>query len=510
MTTIGVSVEALALAVPGARLSGSGTRVVSGLAIDSRVVQPGDLFAALRGADFDGHMFIPEAERRGAGALLVEALASTTLPQIQVANSRAALARISAEFFSHPSQELGVIGITGTDGKTTTSHLVDYILRSSGLKTGMVGTVAIRIGDSEDFHPSRQTTPESNEIQRYLRRMVDDGVEWAILEATSHGLAMHRLDSLRFTIGAVTNITHEHLDYHGSIENYRRAKATLLQRVAAESGVVIVNADDPGSAAIKHFAEGAFIIRYSTAGADSELRALKIQSDPMGNRFTLDAGSWGRAEVALPLIGDFNIANAVCAAGIAIAADVSLPQIAEALSTAPPVPGRMAVVEAGQPFTVVVDYAHTPEALEKVLLLLRSLHPGGRLIVVFGSAGERDVDKRPLQGSVAAKLADIAVVTSEDPRFEDPESIIAQIAEGAKAAGAREGATLFRRTDRRDAIQLAFDHARAGDCVLLAGKGHEGSIIWGREKLPWDEVAVARSLLPGSEVVRPRLKSTPD
>ncbi len=266
-------VDALAHAVPGAQLSGSDAQVVTGLTYDSRLVQPGDLFAALRGADFDGHMYVAEAESRGAAALLVEALASTALPQIQVSNSRAALAVVAAEFFGHPSRDLGVIGVTGTDGKSTTSHLVDHILRSSGRRTGMVGTIAIRIGDREDLHPSRQTTPESSEIQRYLRQMVDDGVEWAILEATSHGLAMHRLDSVRFTIGAVTNITHEHLDYHGSIENYRRAKATLLERVAAESGVVVVNADDPGSRAIKHFAEGASIIRYSTTGADSELRA---------------------------------------------------------------------------------------------------------------------------------------------------------------------------------------------------------------------------------------------
>ena len=510
MTAAGVSVDALALAVPDARLVGSGTRAISGLSYDSRLVQPGDLFAALRGADFDGHMFIPEAERRGAAALLVEAVGPTELPQIQVSDSRAALAVVSAEFFGHPSRDLGVIGITGTDGKTTTSHLVDHILRSSGLRTGMIGTVAIRIGEREKFHPSRQTTPESNEIQGYLRQMVGDGVEWAILEATSHGLAMHRLDSVRFTIGAVTNITHEHLDFHGSIENYRRAKATLLERVAGESGVVVVNADDPGSRAIAHFAEGAFIIRYSTAGADSELRAHQIESDAMGSRFALEAGSWGRAQITLPLIGGFNIANAVCAAGIALAANVPLSQVAEALATAPPVPGRMALIEAGQPFTVVVDYAHTPDAMEKVLLLLRSLHPEGRLIVVFGSAGERDVDKRPLQGSVAARLADIAVVTSEDPRFEDPDDIIAQIAAGASAAGAREGVTLFRRTDRRDAIQLAFEHARSGDCVLLAGKGHEGSIIWGREKLPWDEAAVARSLLLESHLPPPYVMSTSD
>ncbi len=203
----------------------------------------------------------------------------------------------------------------------------------------------------------------------------------------------------------------------------------------------------------------------------------------------------GSAECTLPLIGEFNVANALCAAGIALAAGVELDAIAAALATAPPVPGRMARVEAGQPFSVVVDYAHTPDAIEKVLTLLRGLHPSGRVIAVFGSAGERDVEKRPLQGAIAARLADISVITSEDPRFEDADAIIAQIAAGAEAAGAVAGKSLFCRTDRRDAIRLALDLASPGDCVLLAGKGHEGSIIWGREKLPWDEAAVARDLL---------------
>ena len=506
MTATGVSVDALALAVPGARLIGSGAPRVSGLSYDSRLVQPGDLFTALRGADFDGHAFIPEAERRGAVALLVETVAPSKLPQIVVNNSRAALAALSANFFGHPSQDLSVIGITGTDGKTTTSYLVDHILRSTGVTTGMIGTVAIRIGEHEDLHTSRQTTPESNDIQRYLRQMLDGGVEWAILEATSHGLAMHRLDHVRFRIGAVTNITHEHLDFHGNEQNYRRAKGMLLERVAAESGVAVVNADDPGARAIVHRAEGASLIRYSTAGADADLRAHDIQSDVFGSQFQLDAGPHGRSEVMLPLIGEFNVANAVCAAGIAIAANVTIRDIVAALATAPPVPGRMARVEAGQPFTVVVDYAHTPDAMEKVLVLLRRLHPGGRMIVVFGSAGERDVDKSSRHGAVGARLADISVVTSEDPRFEDPETIIQEIAAGSLAAGAQEGVTLFRRTDRKDAIQLAFELARAGDCVLLAGKGHEGSIIWGREKLPWDEGAVARDLL--HEVHAPRGRMT--
>jgi len=495
MTTRASTLRALAEAVPRARLLGSDAAIVTGVVYDSRLVRPGDLFAALRGADFDGHQFVPEAERQGAVALLVESPASTALPQIQTEDSRAALAAVAAEYYDHPSLQLGVIGITGTDGKTTTAYLVDHILRSVGAKAGMVGTVAIRIGDQEERPSSRQTTPESSDIQQYLRQMVDASVAWAILEATSHGLAMHRLDHVRFDIAAVTNITHEHLDFHGTVEKYRRAKATLLERVAADSGIAIVNVDDAGSQAIEQFATGATIIRYSAAGMDAEVRALDAHSTETGSQFVLDAGIRGHAECTLPLIGEFNVANALCATGIALAAGVDLDAITAALATAPPIPGRMARIDVGQPFSVVVDYAHTPGAIGKVLTLLRGLHPSGKLIAVFGSAGERDVEKRPLQGAVAARLADFSIITSEDPRFEDPDAIIAQIASGAEAAGAEAGKTLFCRTDRRDAIRLAMDLASPGDCVLLAGKGHEASIIWGREKLPWDEAGVARELL---------------
>jgi UDP-N-acetylmuramoyl-L-alanyl-D-glutamate--2,6-diaminopimelate ligase len=504
MTTRAATVRALAEALPGARFHGPDDTRVSGVVYDSRVVQPGDLFAALRGADFDGHQFIRDAEKRGAAALLVESPVPTALPQIQVADSRAALAAIAAEYYDHPSLYLGVIGITGTDGKTTTAYLVDHILRSAGFKTGMVGTVAIRIGDHEELHPSRQTTPESSDVQRYLRQMVDDSARWAILEATSHGLAMHRLDHVHFDIAAVTNITREHLDFHGTVDNYRRAKATLLERVAGNSGAAVVNADDAGSRAVERFAAGATLIRYSANGRDADIRARDVRATAAGSQFSLDVRAHGNARCTLPLIGEFNVANALCAVGIAIAAGVDLGTVASALETAPAVPGRMARVETGQPFSVVVDYAHTPDAMEKVLKLLRGLHPSGRLLAVFGSAGERDVEKRPLQGAVAARLADVSVITSEDPRFEDADAIIAQIAAGAEAAGAEAGKTLFCRTDRRAAIRLALDLARPGDCVLLAGKGHEGSIIWGREKQPWDEAGVARELLVDRQFGQPR------
>jgi UDP-N-acetylmuramoyl-L-alanyl-D-glutamate--2,6-diaminopimelate ligase len=485
----------LATAVPGATLHGEGDTAIRGLTFDSRRCESGFLFAALRGSEVDGHDFAIDAGRRGAVALLAERRVHSQLPWIEAADSRAALAAIAAEFFAHPSQALGVIGVTGTDGKTTTSYLVDHILRSAGHRTGLVGTVAIRVGNEEYLHPSRQTTPESCEIQSYLRQMVNFGADWAIVEATSHGLAMHRLDNIAFRIGAVTNITHEHLDFHGSVEEYRRAKAILLARVSEARGTVVINGDDPGAESIAPAAEGARIVRFSTTDCRADLCATAIVADSGGNRFRLTGGEFGASEIRLPAIGEFNVANALCATGVALAAGVSLEAAAAALASAPPVPGRMAPVDVGQPFRVIVDYAHTPDALEKVLRLLRRLHPEGRLIAVFGSAGERDIVKRPRQGAISARLADVTIVTSEDPRGEDAETIIAQIAAGAETAGAQWERSLFCRAERREAIALAVALARPGDCVLLAGKGHEQSIIWGHEKRPWDEASVAREVL---------------
>jgi len=478
---------------PGATVVGAADTIVSDVVYDSRLVQPGALFAALVGADLDGHAYAAEAVAGGAAALLVERPVPLPLPQLVVANSRAALAEVAAAFFGHPSAELPTIGITGTDGKTTTSFLVDHLLRAAGRRTGLVGTVAVRIGEEVIAHETRQTTPESADIQRYLRAMLGAGIDWAILEATSHGLAMHRLDKVSFRIGAVTNVTHEHLDYHGSVEAYRRAKAILFERVV-DGGTVVVNLDDDGARSLLPFAGGSTVVGYSAEGNAADLRAEGVVCDAAGCRFRLLTPA-GSADVELPLIGDFNVANALCAAGIALAAGLDLPTVVGGLATAPAVPGRMATIQAGQPFPVVVDYAHTPDALEKVLGLLRRLNPGGRLIAVFGSAGERDVEKRPLQGEVAARLADYAVFTSEDPRSEDADAIIAQIAAGAVRAGGRRGETFACITDRRRAIEHAIGYAAAGDCILLAGKGHEGSIIWGREKRPWDEAGVARDVL---------------
>lgn len=484
------TVRELAAAAPGARVHGDPAVVVTGITYDSRLVQPGDLFAALPGSDFDGHRYIDNAVGRGASAILAEREDACGVPVIVAEDSRAALAPLSAAFYGHPDQHLAMIGLTGTDGKTTTSYLVRHILQHAGLQTGLIGTVGISLGDGTEHHLPHQTTPESNLVQRYLREMVDRQTRVAVLEATSHGLHMHRLDGTRFTIGGVTNITHEHLEYHKTIEQYRLAKAILVRRVADAGGVVVLNADDEGARSMADHASGASIRWFSMSNAPADIAAKNVVVSNTGSSFDLVIDGKD-TPVSLPMLGEFNVANALCAVGVALAAGVQPDVIASALATAAGVPGRMNRIDAGQPFSVVVDYAHTPESLTKILQLLRDLHPGHRLIVVSGSAGERDPGKRAMQGAVIARFADISIVTSEDPRNEDADAIIRQIAEGAREAGAVNAVSLFEVTDRHDAIRMAVAMAEPGDCVLLAGKGHETSMIWGFEHRPWNEADVA-------------------
>lgn len=478
----------------GVQIAGSGDPVVTDIVFDSRQVTPGALFVALRGGYSDGHHFLRQARERGAVAVMVEEVSDLDLPQLVVENSRKELAAVAAEFFDHPSRELSVIGITGTDGKTSTSMLAEAMLQRHGYRTGLIGTVSIKIGDDIVDHETRQTTPESLDIQRLLRRMVDEGVEWAILEATSHGLALHRLDHIAFDIAAVTNITHEHLDFHGSIEAYWRAKAELFDRVTRSGGAAIVNLDDPGAMSVLDRCAGLAMTTYSTADDRASIHASEIELDRFGFKGVFVA-SGKSSEVRSPLLGGFNVANSLCATGVALAAGVGLETVVETLATPPVISGRMASVDEGQPFSVVVDYAHTPASLEKVLTLLRSLNPNGRLIVVSGSAGERDREKRPIQGAVCARLADVSIFTNEDPRYEDARAIIDQIGDGAIAAGGIENETVHRIVDRAEAIAFAVGLAGAEDTILLAGKGHERSIIIGGEKTPWNEAEIARAAI---------------
>jgi len=492
------SVEAtigqLAEAVPGSQIVGDPMTVVSDVVYDSRQIRPGALFAALRGADFDGHRFVDAAVANGAVAVLVEEPMPVTVTQLVVpGTSRAALARVSCAYYGEPSHEITVVGITGTDGKTTTAAMLESILNGTGRQAGAIGTVGVRIGDGTRHDLGHQTTPESNHVQRFLRTMANAGSRHAVVEATSHGLVTHRLDGVRFAVAGVTNITHEHLEFHKTIENYRRAKATLLERVAATGGVVVINNDDDGARSVLPYAQGAEVLRYGLEG-DVDLRAERIDHAGTGISFDVVASN-KLVHVDLPMPGVFNVSNALCAIGLAMGCGVPLDDAARALSGATPVSGRMQPIEAGQPFRVIVDYAHTPESLKTILSLLRSQYPEGRLIVVTGSAGERDVEKRPMQGDVCARIADITIVTSEDPRNEDPDAIIEEIVVGAVQAGAVRGESVVAITDRREALRRAFELARTGDCVLLAGKGHETSIIWGYEHVPWNEAAVAEELL---------------
>jgi len=475
---------------------------VCSVSYDSRRAEPGSLFVALRGSGTDGHRYLDDARQRGAVAVLVEEW-SEPLERFQAAvlvrDSRAALARVAVSFYDNPSSHFGVIGVTGTDGKTTTTFLIDSMLRHVGYRTGLIGTVAIRIADRLDEHDARQTTPESLDLQRMLAAMRDARVEWAVIEATSHGLELHRLDGCSFDIAVVTNITHDHLDFHGTVEAYRRAKARLLEFVDRRDELrpyargVALNADDHGARSIASFAGSTPLIWYGLESRMAEIRAQEVRSTAQGTDFELVTPR-GSSPVHLKLLGSFNVENALAAASAGYLLGLSPAQIAEGLERLEYVPGRLQRIDVGQPFTVIVDYAHTPEALRRLLELVRQLVPG-RVIAVFGSAGERDRLKRPLQGAIAARLADFAVFTSEDPRYEEPDQIIAEIAAGAQEAGAVEGRDYVRIEDRATAIREAMSRARSGDAVLLLGKGHERCIIYKSERRPWDEPAEALAAL---------------
>lgn len=479
------------------RVIGMPVGEVSDLAYDSRRVMPGTLFFAVPGAHVDGHDYAPQAVENGALAVVAEReLAALDVPQLIVRRTRDALADAADAWFNRPSERLRVIGITGTDGKTTTAFLANAVLRAAGRRPGLIGTVAVMVGDEARPNEDRNTTPEALELQQLLARMVAAGNDSVVMEATSHGLAQARVRNARFDVGVLTNLTSEHLDFHGSLERYREAKAMLF----AEAPLAILNADDPSYAYFRRRARDR-VLTYGL-GADADLRAGEVDGRPEGTTFRLVAPGW-RGRVRVPMPGAFNVHNALAAMAVAHAEGVDLRAAAEAIAASPGVPGRMETVDEGQPFGIVVDYAHTADSLGKVLRVLRPL-AAGRLIAVFGSAGERDPTKRGPMGRVAGELADVVVVTDEDPRLEAPRVINEQIAEGARAAGARDGEELFVIDDRPAAIAHAVALARAGDVILLAGKGHEQSIIYGTEWRPWDEKEAARRALRAAGFGRAR------
>ena len=469
---------------------------VEGVTYDSRRVAPGVIFIAIAGAHQDGHRFVAQALEAGAPIAIVERLVDgcPAERQLLVTDSRVALAELAAAVSGDPSRELPVIGVTGTDGKTTTTTMLQAALTASTGCAGSLTTIDFRIGSTVEPNLSRQTTLEAPEIQQHLRRMVEAGCRAAVVESTSHGLALHRLDRIRFAGAVFTNITHEHLDFHGTWENYFAAKATLLDCAGSAGGFAVLNRDDPLAYDRLRLRSRGPVLTYSAQGnPEADLSATPAVPDGRGLAFTARTPA-GSTPVRLRMAGRWNVGNALAALAAGLLLDQPLSSLVDGLTDLGSIPGRMESVDLGQPFAVIVDYAHTPAALQLALYELRASTPG-RLIVVFGSAGERDRAKRPEMGRIAAQLADHVIVTTEDPRGEDEEQIIAEICEGATAAGALEGENLERIADRAEAIAHAVAIALPGDTVLLAGKGHERSIIGALGPVPWDERASAEQAL---------------
>lgn len=491
--------------LPEAQLVAGRPGAVAAVRCDSRAVQPGDLFVAVPGFETDGHRFLRDAIERGASALLVQAdrralwaplAEESDLTIVAVPDTRRALAQVAAAVAGDPALKLGVIGVTGTDGKTTTVHLVAHVLQSAGRPAGYLSSVAFRTSGKPALNASHMTTLEAPEVQARLAAMVEAGLRYAVIEASSHGLALHRVDACAFDVAVFTTLSSDHLDFHGTLEAYREAKGRLFRMLdeAPHKGIpkeAVLNADDPAFDYFRSLTRTA-VMSYGFDRA-ADVRAEHVQLEGLASAFDLVTAR-GRGTVRVGLAGRSNVANCLAAAAVGLSQDLSLDEIVGGLATFPGVPGHLEPIEAGQPFQVLVDIASTPEALRRVLDVLRPV-TAGRLWAVFGCAGERDPGRRDGMGRVAGELADFVVLTNEDPRRENPDAIIEAVASGVRAVGRRESEDFVRVPDRREALRYAFERAQPGDTVLLAGKGAEQSIVIGAEHLPWDERHVARELL---------------
>jgi UDP-N-acetylmuramoyl-L-alanyl-D-glutamate--2,6-diaminopimelate ligase len=460
---------------------------VRGLTHDSRDTRPGDCFACIVGATTDGHDHAKQAVAAGAVALLVERHLDLGPPEARVESVRAALGPAAARMHDVPSAALDCLGITGTNGKTTVTYLLEAIATAGGQRVGVVGTTGARI-DGAPVEVAR-TTPEATELQALLARMRDAGVQVVAMEVSSHALAQHRVDGTRFAVACFTNLSHDHLDYHGSVEEYFDAKASLFDPSRAE--IAVTNIDDPYGAEIarRSRALGLPVVTYGIDARDADVTAQAIATDGSVTEFTLvDRRSGDEASIELAMVGRFNVENALAAAGTA-----GLPwrAVVDGLRTAVVVPGRLEHVDAGQPFSVLVDYAHTPAALATALQAAREVAGSNRVIVVFGCGGDRDRAKRPLMGQAAASGADEIVLTNDNPRSEDPERIADEVLQGLQ--GLEQ--PLLVELDRRRAIRAALTHATSGDVVLVAGKGHERGQTTAGETVAFDDRLVVREEL---------------
>ena len=479
----------LALAVPGARIAGEKNTWVSGMAFDSRRIMRGDLFFAVPGLNVDGHDFAASAVAAGAAALVLEHEVdglSGDIPRIFVPSSREAMALLAGAYYGHPSGSLALAGVTGTNGKTTTAFLIDAILRAAGRTTGLMGTIHYRVGDRIVENP--RTTSEAPDVQYYLAEMLEAGASHAVMEVSSHALAMDRVMGCEFAAAVFTNLTQDHLEFHGDMESYFQVKLRLFTEFSP--GVSILNIDDPAGEKIAAAAGGE--VRTFGLSGDADVRAEGLSISADGMVFDLVCLE-GRERLETTLTGHHNASNILAASAACLVLGLSLGEIAGGAASLESVPGRFEKVDLGQPFLVVVDYAHTEDALARVLEFARPV-TSGRLLTLMGCGGDRDKRKRPLMAAAALRSSDLVFMTSDNPRTEDPGAILREVEAGADLVeGGRERARAI--VDRREAIRCIIAEAGAGDTVLIAGKGHETYQIVGDRQLPFDDREEAREAL---------------
>jgi UDP-N-acetylmuramoyl-L-alanyl-D-glutamate--2,6-diaminopimelate ligase len=480
-------------------LRGNAAANVTGLSVDSRRVSAGDLFICISGFTQDGHDYAPSAVAAGAAALLVERELPLDVPQLIVPDARYASAVVARHFYGDPSKRLRAIGVTGTNGKTTTTSLIEAILSAAGHETGLMGTIRVKIGDRTET--AERTTADAVSLQRTLRRMADEGAAYCVMEVSSHALDQGRTIGIDFRTAVFTNLTQDHLDYHGTMERYADAKGLFFSRLgnASEPGeaarkYAVLNADDPAHERYKAITAAETILYGIDAPADVRASDIRLTARGTAMKVSTFAGS---VELHVNMLGKFNVYNILGAIAATLAEGVPLHTIKEALERLPGVEGRVEPVVAGQPFTVLVDYAHTPDGLQNVLDTV-SEFAQGRVITVFGCGGDRDRTKRPIMGRIAAERSDYCILTSDNPRSESPEAILAEIEAGVLEAGA-DGTKYEVVPDRRAAIQKAVEMAEPDDVVLIAGKGHETYQIIGGVTLPFDDRIVAKEAIVGGK-----------